>query len=113
MTISEFLWGGYNSFDSKIDAGLLSKLVNDFGIPSETVEIIGAKKTEYNMFSETHILYRFPKTSEGLGGCLKHLGTLINRIPLEEGMDLGIQELDSSRPDGYYILFYLLEGMRE
>ena len=87
--------------------------MNDFGIPSESVEFVGAIKKEYSMFSETSLLYKFPKNSKGIGDCLKYLGILINRIPLEDGIDLGIQEIDPSRSDGYYILFYLLEEMRD
>ena len=115
MKISEFLSltnGGYY-YDSKVSSELFSKLVNDHGVPSGVVEFIGAIKKEYTMHTETSLLYRFKKESGGLGDCLKYLGTLISRIPLEGGVDLGIQEIDPTRSDGYYILFYLLDSVRE
>lgn len=114
MKISEFLSNkGIGYIDPKISSNLLVKLVDDFGIPEGTLEFLGAIKKEYNMFSETSFLYKFPKNSMGIGDYLKRLGTLISRIPVERGVDLGIQELDPSRSDGYYILFYLLEEMRD
>lgn len=114
MKISEFLSSGEGIYlDGKISPKILVKLVEDFGIPEDSLEFMGAIKKEYTMHSETSILYRFPKDSESLGNYLKHLGTLISRIPLESGDDFGIQELDPSRPDGYYILFYLMEEVRD
>lgn len=114
MKISEFLSNfGCGCIDSKISPNLLVKFVDDFGIPEETLEFMGAIKKEYNMYSEISVLYRFPKKSKELGSYLKYLGTMISRIPLEDGMDFGIQELDPTRPDGYYILFYILEEMRD
>lgn len=116
MTISDFLYklpGGGSYIDSKVSPEFLSKLINDFGVPQNTVEIVGVLKKEYNLFSETSILYKFPKDSKGIGDYFKYLGNMINRIPLVSGMDIGIQELDPSRPDGYYILLYILEEVRE
>lgn len=113
MKISEFLSNsGYGYIDPKISKDLLVKFVDDFGIPDD-LEFVGAMKKEYTMFSEISFLYKFPKDSKELGDYLKYLGNLISRIPIRNGVDLGIQELDPSRPDGYYILFYLLEEVRE
>lgn len=114
MTISDFLSNsGYGYIDSKISPDILVKFVDDFGIPDGSLEFVGAIKKEYNTFLETSFLYKFPKDSKKLGSYLKYLGNLISRLPLKTGVDLGIQELDPTRPDGYYILFYLLEGMRD
>ena len=114
MKISEFISeSGIGYIDSRIPSSLLVKFVEDFGIPEGTLEFMGAIRKEYNMFVETSFLYKFSKDSKEIGSCLKHLGTLISRISLTDGMELGIQELDPTRPDGYYILFYLLEEVRD
>lgn len=110
MKISEFLSKyGEGYVDLKISPYTLEKLIS---LSERTLEFIGAVKKEYTTFAETSFLYRFPKDSERLGDYLKNLGVQINQIPLE-GIDLGIQEIDPSKPDGYYILFYLLEGVRD
>lgn len=110
MTISEFLSiTGGEYYDSRIPKDLLSKAMDDFGIPSNTVEFVGGLKTGP---TEISLLYKFPKVSEKIGNYLKFLGSLINRLPLR-GETLGIQEMDTSRSDWYYILFYLLEEVRD
>lgn len=103
MTISEFL--SLSGEGTRIDNNsLLSKLLP---VP-DGFEFLGAIKKNYTTFTETSILYLLPKTGK-LGKHLIDLGDLVSRFPIGDDMDFGIQELDPSRPDGYYILFYLLE----
>lgn len=113
MKISDLLSINNNYLDPEISSDLYSKLLNDFGVSSESVTFVGAKKFKYDKFSETYILYGFPKDSKEIGKCLKNLGVLVNRIPLKPGDDFGIQEIDVTQSDKYYIMFYLLEETRE
>lgn len=110
LKICDFQIGDEAIIEEGISSSIVSKLLDDFGIPPETVELIGAKKSEHQRYIETVFLYKFPKTSDGIGLCLRVLGTMVDRIPLKPDDDFGIQEVDLARPDGYYISFYLLEN---
>ena len=113
-TIQEFLkeyeLNRENKFiglDDTWNSSFVSQLINDFGIPDNSIEFVGCLKNEYNSWDEYMILYRFPQKSEAkeLGEYLKYLGKLISRLSVT-GYNFGIQEVRVSDPDGYYFLIY-------
>lgn len=92
------------------DNRLVAQLLNDFGIPENTIELIGGMKNELNLWDEYLVLYKITKTDKLLGKSFQVLGRVLSRIEDIEGIELGIQEFDPTRPDGYYILIY---GLKE
>lgn len=111
MKISDFLRVSCGSMfvGKNIPTNLLGQLVNENMQASPgTIEFVGILKKEFNLWNEYSILYRFPKTSIDLGSNIKALGNTISRLPLGK-YSFGIQEIDPSQSDGYYILFYALE----
>ena len=113
-TIQEFIDKGDQIFTGKhFDSGFVSQLMNDFGVPKDLVEFGGCIENEYNLWNEYMILYKFSKKNHTLGECLKTLGKIISRLENCVNYDFGIQEIDTSRPDNYYILFYGLSGKKE
>ena len=67
-------------------------------------------KNELNLWDEYLVLYKITKTDKLLGKSFQVLGRVLSRIEDIEGIELGIQEFDPTRPDGYYILIY---GLKE
>lgn len=111
-TIQEFLKTDQKFIGKDLESPFVSQLLNDFGIPSNMVEFVGCIQNEYNTFNEYMILYKFSKskdTAKHLGECLKLLGKMIIRLSCVN-YDFGIQELDTTQPDYYYILLY---GLKE
>lgn len=118
-TIQEFLKEYDSSCGQKFigkdwDSSFVSQLLNDFGVPSEMIEFIGCIQNEFTDWNEYMILYKFSKKddAEYLGSCLKLLGKMITRLRCVD-YEFGIQELDASKPDGYYILLYGLSGKKK
>lgn len=119
-TIQEFLKKYDSSCGQKFigkdwDSSFVSQLLNDFGLPPGMVEFIGCIQNEYNTFDEYMILYKFSRskeTAEYLGECLKLLGKMITRLRCVD-YDFGIRELETTKPDYYYILLYGLSGKKE
>lgn len=111
-TIQDFLKTDQKFTGKNWDSSFVSQLLNDFGVPSDMVEFVGCIQNEYDTFDEYMILYKFSKskdTAEYLGECLKLLGKMITRLRCVD-YDFGIQELDTTQPDYYYILLY---GLKE
>lgn len=111
-TIQDFLKTNQKFTGKDWDSSFVSQLLNDFGVPSDMVEFVGCIQNEYNTFDEYMILYKFSKskdTAEYLGECLRLLGKMIVRLKCVD-YDFGIQELDTTQPDYYYILLY---GLKE
>lgn len=111
-TIQEFLKTDKKFIGKDWDSSFVSQLLNDFGVSSDTVEFVGCVQNEFNLFDEYMILYKFSKkkdTAEFLGECFKLLGKMIGRLRCVN-YDFGIQELDTTHPDYYYILLY---GLKE
>lgn len=95
------------NLDNTWNSSFVSQLINNFGIPEDSVEFISCIKNEYNSWDEYMILYRFPQKSgaKELGECLNYLGKLISRLSVS-GYKFGIQEVRVSEPEGYYFLIY-------
>lgn len=89
------------------DSTFVSQLLNDFGVPHGMVDFLGCHQNNYNTWTEYMILYEFSKTAE-LGETLRCLGKMITRLK-SSGYEFGIQELDTTKPDKYYILIYGIE----
>lgn len=118
-TVQEFLKEYDSSCGQKFigkdwDSSFVSQLLNDFGLPPGMVEFIGCIQNEFTDWNEYMILYKFSKKddAEYLGSCFKLLGKMITRFRCVD-YEFGIQELDASKPDGYYILLYGLSGKKE
>lgn len=118
-TVQEFLKEYDSSCGQKFigkdwDSSFVSQLLNDFGLPPGMVEFIGCIQNEFTDWNEYMILYKFSKKgdAEYLGSCFKLLGKMITRLRCVD-YEFGIQELDASKPDGYYILLYGLSGKKE
>lgn len=109
MTISEFLRESRGSLIVSEIPTNLRVLVDDHMLAAPgTVEFMGVIKKEFNLWNEYSILYKFPKASKNLGSNIKSLGTMISHLPLDK-YNFGIQEVDPTQSDGYYILLYALE----
>lgn len=118
-TVQEFLKEYDSSCGQKFigkdwDSSFVSQLLNDFGLPPGMVEFIGCIQNEFTDWNEYMILYKFSKKddAEYLGSCFKLLGKMITHLRYVD-YEFGIQELDASKPDGYYILLYGLSGKKE
>ena len=115
-TIQEFFDRYYLEGEQKFigeykNSSFVSQLVNDFGIPSGTVEFVGCIQNRYDLWDEYMILFKFGKdpSAEYLGECFKNLGKIISRLKTIPGITYGIQEVSVDSPDKYYILIYGLE----
>ena len=111
-TIQEFIKEYYANGEQKFmgenfEPHFVDKLLDDFGIPEDTVEFLGCYQNDYDAWTEYMILYRFSKNTgaEYLGSCLKLLGKMITRLR-DFDYSFGIQEVDVIRPDGYYVMLY-------
>ncbi len=108
-TIQDFLVkldsdGGQKFHGDSWDSTLVSQLLNDFGIPHGVIEFLGCIQNNYNTWTEYMILYEISKKAN-LGESLKCLGKMISRLD-EDKYEFGIQELDATQPENYYILVY-------
>lgn len=107
MTISEFLES--TSGEKYIDPGVPNEIVSEFSYKSGGISLVGLLKIDFNNFREYSIIYRFPKDSSTLGLNLKNLGIILNHVSYKDEVDIGIQEIDPTQSEGYYIMIYMLK----
>lgn len=102
----------YSNSSRGMSTKLVNSLLDDHGIPSG-IQFVGCITRELNLWTEHRILYRIEKLSDSaeyLGEMITSLGKMISRLSRAGNeFDIGIQELDPTRSDGYYILMYALE----
>lgn len=109
-TIKEFLKHLDSNLGTKFhgtdwDATFVSQLLNDFGILPGVVNFLGCVQNKYSTWNEYMVLYELSKTAE-LGESLKCLGRVISRLSSNSGYEFGLQEVDVTKPDKYYVLIY-------
>ena len=102
----------YGNCNRPMSVKLVNSLLDDHSIP-KGIQFSGCITRELNLWTEHRILYRIEKISnsaEYLGEMIIALGKMIMRLSRSgDNYDFGIQELDPTRSDGYYILIYALE----
>lgn len=102
----------YGNSSRGMSTKLVNSLLDDHGLPCG-IQFTGCITRELNLWTEHRILYRIEKISDSaeyLGEMITSLGKMISRLSRAgDKFDFGIQELDPTRSDGYYILIYALE----